>query len=158
MVKATEAKEVVADITSDTPTEEVNEVTKEIDEVTQMVEMTGAIIVAEEATIEIADVLENTKLTTNDKNKGTNEDTKNSKVTEDSVDISDAVEEAEEKAKSIEEVKVEAVEANIVSTKEEEITVAKEAISEEDIAEVTIISTVKEEKEVSKEVDTTRKS
>ena len=40
------------------------------------------------------------------------------------------------KAKSIEEVKVEAVEANIVSTKEEEITVAKEAISEEDIAEV----------------------
>ena len=101
-----------------------------------MVEMTGAIIVAEEATIEIADVLENTKLTTNDKNKGTNEDTKNSKVTEDSVDISDAVEEAEEKAKSIEEVKVEAVEANIVSTKEEEITVAKEAISEEDIAEV----------------------
>ena len=136
MVKATEAKEVVADITSDTPTEEVNEVTKEIDEVTQMVEMTGAIIVAEEATIDIADVLENTKLTTNDKNKGTNEDTKNSKVTEDSVDISDAVEEAEEKAKSIEEVKVEAVEANIVSTKEEEITVAKEAISEEDIAEV----------------------
>ena len=94
-----------------------------------MVEMTGAIIVAEEATIEIADVLENTKLITNDKNKGKNEDTKNSKVTEDSVDISDAVEEAEEKAKSIEEVKVEAVEANIVSTKEEEITVAKEAIS-----------------------------
>ena len=102
MVEATEAKEVVADITSDTPTEEVNEVTKEIDEVTQMVEMTGAIIVAEEATIEIADVLENTKLITNDKNKGKNEDTKNSKVTEDSVDISDAVEEAEEKAKSIE--------------------------------------------------------
>ena len=33
------------------------------------------------------------------------------------------------KEKSIEEVKVEAVEANIVSTKEEEITVAKEAIS-----------------------------
>ena len=33
------------------------------------------------------------------------------------------------KAKSIEEVKVEAVEANIVSTKEEEITVDKEAIS-----------------------------
>ena len=62
------------------------------------------------------------------------------------------------KEKSIEEVKVEAVEANIVSTKEEEITVAKEAISEEDISEVTIISTVKEEKEVSKEVDTTRKS
>ena len=67
-----------------------------------MVEMTGAIIVAEEATIEIADVLENTKLITNDKNKGKNEDTKNSKVTEDSVDISDAVEEAEEKPKSIE--------------------------------------------------------
>ena len=38
-----------------------------------MVEMTGAIIVAEEATIEIADVLENTKLITNDKNKGKNE-------------------------------------------------------------------------------------
>ena len=35
-----------------------------------MVEMTGAIIVAEEATIEIAAVLENTKLITNDKNKG----------------------------------------------------------------------------------------
>ena len=67
-----------------------------------MVEMTGAIIVAEEATIEIADVLENTKLITNDKNKEKNEDTKNSKVTEDYVDISDAVEEAEEKAKSIE--------------------------------------------------------
>ena len=80
----------------------MNEVTKEIDEVTQMVEMTGAIILAEEATIEIADVLENTKLITNDKKKWKNEDTKNSKVTEDSVDISDAVEEAEEKAKSIE--------------------------------------------------------